>query len=105
MSDATKKQGAASIGVEPEEEVDLKELAALLIKHFGHHEGLYDLAFQLQIATGAIGPNKDSLLPGAMFGIAGVGLKRVEKLGMNTLDAADVNPAPKANKKTVKPKA
>ncbi len=105
----TKKQTAERDGTKPEEEMTLKELTALLIKHFDHHEGRYDLAFHLQIATGAIGPDKDNLLPGAMLGIAGVGLKRVEKPSPNTLDAADVNPVskakPKVKKKAVKPKA
>jgi len=103
----TKKQAAEREGTKPEEEMTLKELTALLIKHFDHHEGLYDLAFHLQIATGSIGPDKDNLLPGAMLGIAGVGLKWAEKLSPNTLDAADVNPAPKAKakKKAAKPKA
>lgn len=99
----TKKQAAEIDGTKPEEEMTLNELTALLIKHFDHHEGRYDLAIHLQIATGAIGPDKDNLLPGAMLGIAGVGLKRVETLGSNTLDAADVNPAPKAKPKA-KPK-
>lgn len=101
----TKKQAVVRVGTKPEEELTLKELTAVLIKHFDHHEGHYDLAFQLQIATGAIGPDKDNLLPGAMLGISGVGLKQVEKVSENTLDAAVVNPAPKAKQKAAKPKA
>lgn len=100
----TKKQTVERDGAKPEDVIALKELTVLLIKHFGHHEGLYDLAFQLHIGTGSIGPDKDNLLPGAMFGIAGVALKRVEKFGTNTLDAEDVNPAPKARKKAAKSK-
>ena len=72
----TKKQTVETM---PEVELTLKELTILLIKHLGHHEGLYDLAFQLRIGTGAMGTDKDNLLPGAMIGIAGVGLKRVEE--------------------------
>lgn len=101
---STKKQTVERDGAKPQEEMTLKDLTILLIKHFGHHEGLYDLSFQLQIGTGAIGPDKENPLPGAMFGIAGVGLKRVEKLGTNTLDAEKVNPKPRARKKTAKSK-
>jgi hypothetical protein len=100
----TKKQTVEMGGPKPEEEMTLKELTVLLIKHFGHHEGLYDLAVHIRIGTGAIGLGNEIPLPGAVFGVAGVGLKRVEKLGVNTLNAEDVNPAPEPRKKTARSK-
>lgn len=78
------------LGTQPEEMLDLKQLTALLIKHYGHKEGLFDLSVQLQIGTGAVGPDKDHVLPGAMFGVAGLGLRKVTKLGPTTLDATEV---------------
>lgn len=76
----------------PEQSMDLKELTELLIKNYGHHTGLFDLVLQLRIATGSFGPSKDDALPSAMVSVAGVGLKKVDKAGVNTLDAALVNP-------------
>lgn len=83
----------------PENFLDLKELTALLIKNFGYREGLYDLAVQLQVGIGSFGPAKDNRLPGAVVGLAGVGLKKVTKKSPNTLDAAEVNPARKVKKR------
>lgn len=88
-------------------EMTLDELALLLIKHYELHEGLFNLSVQFQIGTGAIGPDKENLLPGAMIGLSGIGLMKVPAIGPNTLDAAMVNPAKKpsrSNKAVPKPK-
>jgi hypothetical protein len=79
---------------QPEKELNLTELLELLIRHFGVHKGLFDLSVQIRIGTGAIGLKPDEVLPGAIVGFAGVGLKPVKKSGPNTLDAAQVNPEP-----------
>lgn len=72
----------------------MNDVATMLVKHFGYHEGLYDLAFEFQIAVGRIGPTPANLLPGAMLGIARLGLARAEVLNPGTVDASKVNPAP-----------
>lgn len=72
---------------------ELKELAEILIKHQGLHEGLYDLGFELNVGFGNVGPSREQALPGAVFGIKAVGLSRVSEPGPHTLDAAVVNPA------------
>jgi len=72
-----------------------------LIKHFGHKEGLFDLSVHFQIGTGAFGPNKESLMPGAMIGLSGVGLKKMAEAGANTLDASKVNSPSKGKKKSL----
>jgi hypothetical protein len=77
---------------QPEDHLGLTELLKLLIKHFGVHEGLFDLAVQFHIGTGAMRSKTDGPLPGAIVGFAGVGLRPVTKAGPNTLDAAKVNP-------------
>jgi hypothetical protein len=79
--------------------LELHDLAELLVKHHDLHEGLYDLAFEFQIAVGAIGPSPESVLPGAMIGIKGVGLMKAEKNGPQTVDAAKVNPVKKPGRK------
>ncbi|HTE41548.1 MAG TPA: hypothetical protein VK629_12000 [Steroidobacteraceae bacterium] len=67
--------------------VDLKELGALLLKHFEIKEGLWDVAVEFQFAIGAIGPKPDTVLPGAMFGVNRVGLRRTPVRGPLTIDA------------------
>lgn len=90
---STKKEPVNVAGTSPEESMTLKELAVLLIKHYGYHEGLFDISVQFQLGTGAIGPGEDNLLPGVMIGFSGIGLKKVSKIGSNTLNAAEINPA------------
>jgi hypothetical protein len=73
--------------------LDLKGLAALLIKHFGHKEGLYDVAFGIKVAVGQVGPGGADALPGAAFGISSVGLVKVAKKAANTVDAGELQSA------------
>ncbi|HIJ78795.1 MAG: hypothetical protein OEY01_06955 [Desulfobulbaceae bacterium] len=75
----------------------LGELTEILIKNKGLHEGLYNLAVQFQVAFGAVGPSPESTCPGAMMGISRIGLSKTEegKKNIHTVNAAEVNPAPK----------
>lgn len=73
--------------------LDMRELTVALIKHYGLHEGSYDLLVELQFAAGRVGPTKDTALPGAMVGISKVGLIKPETISPATVDAAEVNPA------------
>ena len=75
----------------------LIEMTEILIKNQGLHEGLYNLSVQFQIAVGAVGPSPESICPGAMMGISRIGLSRTkkEKANIHTVNAAEVNPAPK----------
>ena len=74
--------------------LSLKDIAELIVKHRGIHEGLYNVVFQIQIALGAVGTSPETVVPGAMFGVSGVGLEKVAQAGPQTIDAAVVNPAP-----------
>ncbi|MEQ1600214.1 MAG: hypothetical protein ABL885_00435 [Methylophilaceae bacterium] len=76
----------------------LKELAALLVKHFNLHEGLYETSISLQVAVGAVGPTPDSVVPGAMLGITSVGLRKAEVVGLHTVDASVINPQKKTKR-------
>jgi hypothetical protein len=78
------------------EPVQLKEVAAYLVKHYGFHEGLWDVVVEMQVAVGAFaGPSGPSdVLPGAMFRVQRIGLVRVPVEGALTVNAAIVNPAP-----------
>ncbi len=81
-------------------EFSLVEMAEMLIKHQGIHEGLYNLSLRFQIAIGAVGPSPELRYPGAMVGVSHIGLAKTEegKKDSNTVNAAEVNPAPKASR-------
>jgi hypothetical protein len=70
----------------------LRELGVLLVKHYGLHQGLWDVGLQMQVSIGNFGPIPDKALPGAMFNIAAIGLAKATVIGPLTLDAAEVNP-------------
>lgn len=79
----------------------MRDLAALLVKHYGLHAGHYDLIVEFQIGTGAVGPNPSALTPGAMIGVSKVGLMASNTNGPTIVDAAVVNPAKRPRRKTV----
>lgn len=54
----------------------MRDLATLLTKHYGLHEGAYDLMLEFQIGIGAVGPDVDYLVPGAAIGVSRIGLMR-----------------------------
>lgn len=70
---------------------DLREITELLIKHHELHEGMYDLAIEFQIAVGGVGMDSSSILPGVMLNIRRIGLTKATKIGLTTVDAAEVN--------------
>lgn len=93
------KQSNKPVVNQPIISLEHRVLAELLVKHHDLHEGLYDLAFEFQIAVGAIGPSPESVLPGAMIGVKSIGLMKVDKNGPQTVNAAEVNPVKKSSRK------
>lgn len=95
-----------SIDKKPNQVVDfsLVEMTEILIKNQGLHEGFYNLSFQFQIAVGAVGPSQELICPGAMMGISRIGLSKTEKekANIHTVNAAEVNPAPKKRARKTK---
>jgi len=79
--------------------LSLEDVAKLLAKHYGITEGLYDLAVEFKVGIGAVGP-ANQLLPGAMVGVSGFGLKKATKKGPNTIDVAKINSETKNRKKS-----
>jgi hypothetical protein len=77
----------------------MKEVTELLIKHYGFHEGKFDLLLEYQFGVGAFGPTPESVNPGLMVGIAKLGLARAAQSGPLTVDAAEVNPVSRAKKR------
>lgn len=78
----------------------MKEVAELLVRHYDLHEGLFDLLLEYQFAFGNFGPSPAQITPGAMIGLAKLGLTRVDKVGPLTVDAAQVNPTAKVRTRT-----
>lgn len=75
-----------------------KELLETLVKHLEIHEGLWQLAFNLVVSTGNLGPTPEQTFPGVMVTIPSVGVLRVAPgtplsgPGVVIVDAAQVNP-------------
>lgn len=82
--------------------LDIKELTALLIRHYDLHEGDYDLLIEFQIGVGAFGPDPNAPSPGAMVGVSRVGLTPAKIKGPGSVDAAQVNPKTTTRKKPTK---
>ena len=80
----------------------MKEVAALLIKHYDFHEGKFDLLLEYQFGAGAFGPTPETVNPGVMIGIAKLGLTPSAQPGPLTVDASEVNPMPPARRKKAK---
>lgn len=66
----------------------LRDVCELLVRRFGHTEGIWDISVEMQIALGAVGPSPDQALPGAILGVSKVGIIRAQAHGPNTVDAA-----------------
>jgi len=76
--------------------ISLKEVGTLLVKHYGLHQGLWDIALEFQVGVGQFGMAPDQVpLPGAMFRISKIGLTQAQspQPGPFTVNAAEVNPA------------
>jgi len=72
----------------------MKEVAALLVKHYDLHEGKFDLLLEYQFGAGAFGPTPETVNPGVMIGISKLGLTQSAQPGPLTVDAAEINPPP-----------
>ena len=77
----------------------MRDLATVLVKHYGLHDGVYDLIIEYQIGMGGVGPDPSSPVPGVMIGASKVGLIPSTTKGPTAVDAAIVNPTKKMRKK------
>ncbi|MBP6367386.1 MAG: hypothetical protein KBA82_10105 [Nitrosomonas sp.] len=76
----------------------IKDLAAVLIQHYGFNEGYFDLSVEFNIGVGAVGPNPNELTPGAILSVSRIGLTNSKDMGPMSVDAATVNPKKKPRK-------
>lgn len=82
----------------PGTSLSIRELTTtVLIKHYGIHEGLFDLLIEFHLGVGAVGPDPNELSPGAMIGISRIGLNPSTNTGPMSIDAAIVNPRKKSS--------
>lgn len=82
---------------------ELREINEILIKHHGLNEGLFELGIEFQFAIGPIGFEPNKSMPGGIFGVKSIGLVKTDKIGPNTVDAADINPVVSLKKRIKKP--
>jgi len=71
-----------------------REVAEILVKKQGIHEGFWGIYFELGLTGGAIPTpsSGDVVIPAAMVLINKVGIIRFDKPNSLTVDAAEVNP-------------
>jgi hypothetical protein len=71
-----------------------KELATVLIKHQGIHEGLWSVTIQmgLNAQTIKVGPSEEDMVPAAIIPLIKIGIQKQDKPNPLTVNAAEVNP-------------
>jgi hypothetical protein len=70
-----------------------KQLATILVKEQGIHEGLWVVQYTFGLAGTNAGPNAEELHPAAIVPILNVILGKTTERNALTVDAAEVNPA------------
>jgi hypothetical protein len=82
---------------------DYKEVATALIKHQGIHEGLWGIGVEFGFTANnvpIVGPEgQRNFAPAAILPVQKIGLNRWSEPNNLTVDAAEVNPAPKSTTK------
>ncbi len=76
-----------------------KELAELLVKDRDIHEGYWGLYAKFGITAANAGPSAADLKPTAIVPILELGLQKFEELNSLSVDAAEVNPGKREQKK------
>lgn len=76
--------------------VSLKELAEMLIRRAGLHEGLYELSVRFNLTVGVFNLPPGHAEPGVINTVAAVGLVKSTVASPLAVDAAVANPPPAA---------
>lgn len=88
----------ATKSIEPPEEIgflSMAELAAILIRREGLHEGWFEPSVKFNLTVGVFGVAGGAISPGVLNTVAGVGLVRAGAAKSPiAVDAAAVNPLP-----------
>jgi hypothetical protein len=75
-----------------------KEVVEALIKQEGIHEGIWGLWIKFGIQGANVGAGPTNLVPAAIVPVLEIGLQKFEEVTNLSVDAAEVNPAPKEGK-------
>ena len=76
-----------------------KEIAEILIKQQGLHEGCWGVLLEFNLAGANVGPSPDKSVPAAIVGVVKIGLQRMPDDKGIAVDAAKVNPPKKSKAK------
>ena len=79
--------------------LNLQELTTILIKHYGFHDGFYEIGLQFNIAVGAVGSELSKVSPGAVLTVEGISLASSTGTSPLAVNAATVNPKKRATPK------
>ena len=73
--------------------IKFKEIAELLVKHKGIHEGYWGIFVRFGLTATNIRDNTGEMFPAAVIPLTEMGIQRFEEPNSLTVDAAIVNPA------------
>lgn len=68
----------------------LRDLAVLLVKHYGLTEGKFEISIEYQMGSGSFGPSPDRLVPSVAIGVSRIGLVPSTADTPFTVDAAEL---------------
>jgi len=69
-----------------------KEIAEIMVKQQGIHEGIWGIYVKFGIGAMNMGPTEDEVRPTAVVPILELGLQKFDKESNLTVDASKVNP-------------
>lgn len=74
-----------------------KQLAEILVREQGIHEGLWIIQYTFGIGGANVGPTPQDIAPAAIVPIVSVSLARAQEASALTVDAAVANPIKQEN--------
>lgn len=73
------------------EQLTLKQLTEILIRHYNLTEGFYELSVEINFTAANAGPSQDQVLPSAIVSFSRVGLAVSSAESPLAIDAATIN--------------
>ena len=69
-----------------------KEIAEILVKHQGIHDGLWGIYIEFGLSGANVGPTPEEANPAAIVPVVKIGIQRYAAASNITVNAAEVNP-------------
>ncbi len=88
MSNVTENQITKKTVADP---LDIKQLTAVLIKHYKKKTGHYEIGPEFAFSVGMAGPNPDKIMPTVMVGLSRIALVEVSKPTPISVDAESIH--------------